>query len=646
MAEDDRVSVTVEADASGGVTAFDALAASVDKLGGSLTGASGKMASMADAAESTVIPHRAAHQAMNLVGADLIAMTGAGSAAVGPMHLLSSTLFAVAMGGAAVSAPFIAMSVVIAAASYAMKTLTADTKDNTKAQSDALTVYKSDADILDAYTAAGGRLTASLQALHTQINAGKQATLSDMQAKAAAALSTDQLTVANDKLAISASKAYAAEHGWTAQMMASDNAFKIATDVLRKHEDQLILDQQAVTALSNGYATWQEYIKSTTTVLNSNKKAADEAWAVYNDLNAQAAKYISAQEEKSAKAVEANKKEAESFARFSTAASLGTEELEIRTVELSGSLDKIPAKYDKMEMAALKYYADEGARIQVSSATRTQKDAQMVNLEQQKTSRLIAIGAQEQAAKEQQIKQWLGVAQNADATLVSSASSAFLSIRSGFSNSVASMIVEGKNFGASMHQVFIQAAEQVISKLIEVEVVDRAINLARQGYAIATGATQTIAAEEAAVATLATDKIVKIHEAATSLSLAVLNAEAFGALGGPLGSAASGSAEFEIASPWAAATAAATGADFIADRPTRMLVGEGGQSERVTVTPISQGGGGTSSGGGGDTVVTFTGDIVVNGIQNPRAFADQIALLVTQAIRGRAQINLVGKSIH
>jgi hypothetical protein len=93
--------------------------------------------------------------------------------------------------------------------------------------------------------------------------------------------------------------------------------------------------------------------------------------------------------------------------------------------------------------------------------------------------------------------------------------------------------------------------------------------------------------------------------------------------------------------------AAATGADFIADRPTRLLVGEGGQGERVQVTPLSQGGGGSSSstGANGDTYYFTFGDIVAQGVSDPRAFANKIALLISQAIRGRGQINATGKSI-
>ena len=91
----------------------------------------------------------------------------------------------------------------------------------------------------------------------------------------------------------------------------------------------------------------------------------------------------------------------------------------------------------------------------------------------------------------------------------------------------------------------------------------------------------------------------------------------------------------------------ATGADFITDRPTNLLVGEGGEGERVQVTPLSQGGGGSSSstGANGDTYYFTFGDIVAQGVSDPRAFANKIALLISQAIRGRGQINATGKSI-
>ena len=94
------------------------------------------------------------------------------------------------------------------------------------------------------------------------------------------------------------------------------------------------------------------------------------------------------------------------------------------------------------------------------------------------------------------------------------------------------------------------------------------------------------------------------------------------------------------------AASAAVGADFIADEPTHLLVGEGGQAERISVTPMSQSGSSNSAAASGQGININFGDIIVQGIQNPRDFADQIALLVTQSIRGRAQLNMTGRGIY
>jgi hypothetical protein len=85
----------------------------------------------------------------------------------------------------------------------------------------------------------------------------------------------------------------------------------------------------------------------------------------------------------------------------------------------------------------------------------------------------------------------------------------------------------------------------------------------------------------------------------------------------------------------------ATGADFVASRPTLMMVGEGGEDERVQVTPRSQAQvasvGGNS--GGGDTYNIS----VVNQISG--GDSDQLAEKVMQktiyAIRARGQLNFV-----
>ena len=86
----------------------------------------------------------------------------------------------------------------------------------------------------------------------------------------------------------------------------------------------------------------------------------------------------------------------------------------------------------------------------------------------------------------------------------------------------------------------------------------------------------------------------------------------------------------------------AVGGDFLVDQPTRLLVGEGGQSERVTVTPLSKSS--TTNSTANVTNINI-GNISLPSVKNPRDFIDQLALLVTQNIRGRGQLNLVGKGI-
>lgn len=87
----------------------------------------------------------------------------------------------------------------------------------------------------------------------------------------------------------------------------------------------------------------------------------------------------------------------------------------------------------------------------------------------------------------------------------------------------------------------------------------------------------------------------------------------------------------------------ATGVDTIVSGPYPFIAGEGGQPERVTVTPLGGGGGGLDK-GGGDTY--HIGPFNVYDAKDPMVFAQKVMSYISQQTRGRGQIKPVGASIY
>ena len=71
---------------------------------------------------------------------------------------------------------------------------------------------------------------------------------------------------------------------------------------------------------------------------------------------------------------------------------------------------------------------------------------------------------------------------------------------------------------------------------------------------------------------------------------------------------------------------AQTGADFIANKPTTMMVGEGGQSERVTVTPIGTPSAFEGGGVGGSVVINISSPLLDDSV------ADEIIPRIREAV--------------
>lgn len=80
------------------------------------------------AQESSVIPHRAAHQALSLVASDLTAVAGGSEVAHGAVRVLDSVLFQMAVTGGAVSIGFIALVAAAVGIGSVMRSASEDTK--------------------------------------------------------------------------------------------------------------------------------------------------------------------------------------------------------------------------------------------------------------------------------------------------------------------------------------------------------------------------------------------------------------------------------------------------------------------------------------------------------------------------------------
>ena len=128
---------------------FNLLAAASSKAGDgiSLAGA---------VSQASVIPHRAAHQALNLVTMQMSQLAGASGMAAGPLHVVDSILFSMAMTGGAISLTFVAVTAAVVG------------------MTSAITYFvKSGRDASEAYD----KLLADVKALGPATDAAAQATL-------------------------------------------------------------------------------------------------------------------------------------------------------------------------------------------------------------------------------------------------------------------------------------------------------------------------------------------------------------------------------------------------------------------------------------------------------------------------------------
>ena len=282
--------------------------------------------------------------------------------------------------------------------------------------------------------------------------------------------------------------------------------------------------------------------------------------------------------------------------------------------------------------------------LKAAAAYETSMASMRTSQTQQKIE--IAKHFDEMADKE---RAWWGLSKSGTEDMSHYASGQFQNMASSFGNVAGKMMVEGQNFKTATAGLIRELAVQAIDQFAAMGVKYAAM----QAYEAYThrSAQSAITAQQTA-ATAAQVAVVGAGSTAMVTSLnAVADAQAL-AYGGPYaGPAMEAEMNLAFAPLYTMAVpkpvGLALGGDFLVDKPTYIQVGEGGQTERVTVTPSSTGGGTSGGGAGSGDVYNFTfGDIVVQGVQNPREFAEQVALLTIQRIRGRGDLSMIGRSIH
>lgn len=231
---------------------------------------------------------------------------------------------------------------------------------------------------------------------------------------------------------------------------------------------------------------------------------------------------------------------------------------------------------------------------------------------------LKAINAEEQAdtramhLRDQQLTQlehYFGVQTSEENQFLALSGKVAQGFSSAFSNAFAQTLVEGKKFTDAFKDEFKHMAEAIIADIVRMIVE------------------------------------MEIFNSLMSFGLGGGGGLLGGLLGGgrpnPLGpSGVPGYANYASLGPSANF---AMGGDFLVDQPTLIGVGEGGETERVSISPLSQGGGG--GGGSGTTIGSVEVNLHVHGVSDPREIAEQTAPYLIDIIRGRGNLSFTGPNI-
>lgn len=596
--EGNNIGVTVTADATGGVIAFDGLAQAVNRFNGVMNEAPGRFANLAAASDRALIPHRAAHQALNLVTRQVAMLGGASAAASGPLRVFDSILFQLGMTGGAVSLPFIAITAAVVGLT---SVFVAHHAAVAKTNAEYATLIAKENSLLEATDKGTVATIKSAEAM--------------LQKLEAQLLIQEKMPTNWDKI-----KSYG--------VSALDAVGKGAGVVNRAIES--ILFPGAVTfpgldALSAKLQAANPIIDETRKKIEAQREAIrklgdiaqetahKEAQAFSDDIFEK--QLVGARKAEEALESFTNTTKESAFQALSYVGGLWEGEAGVVSASLTKEIAAITKHYDSAIEAAKK------ANVQV------------LGLESAKNTAIVAAGAKTQLQIQAQQKSSFGLQSNVLKDFQKLGLNVANTVATSFGNAFAKMIVDGATFSDVMTSLWKQIASQVIAEIVAMGV-RYALYEAVKAIQAATGAGEQVLFASAANYLIASS--------AAWVAAANAYATAAGIPGLAEARAAQAFSEVKMMAVAAGALKMAVGGDFLVDQPTRLLVGEGGQSERVTVTPLSKSS--TTNSTANVTNINI-GNISLPSVKNPRDFIDQLALLVTQNIRGRGQLNLVGKGI-
>jgi len=640
----DEEDVVINADASGGVEAFQSMGVAVQNFHQDMDNIK------TDFAQS--FEHVGLHlftsnlmSSIGMTGEARVAYMGLSAvmaAVSGVFELSAGTLapFVIALGAAALIWKEFSGSA--ANAGQAVQDHEQAVQSDLTAQESATASYKDAIGSLDAYAASVGALPPKLADLKAALEAGLGAStqasahdigvqMGDLQTKILATKDTmSDLTekIALDRLAQSEAN-QGTEQG-AAEWAKAGNAIVVMGQALDSAKDKLAAQQAQLATLkadlpyvAEGYKSAGDYAQqmadAATAAYKANLKSIDDIIAA-DEAEMQALDETGAAADAAA---EKQTRAAEQIAAGITALAAQQQQYAAQDIEITGDewsqkTAKVAEASAKQEEALDKYYAKllEDARKSGADTTAitAQYEAAKVQLAQTSTDQ-----------QAQVLRSFVGINQNLYQSMEAEGSSVFKSLATGFGNAVGQMVVQGKSFSDSMQKVFTSMEEAFISKVAEMTAQWLAF-MALQGVA---------GMFSGGGASLGSLSGVGMMGGAPGASLSGVGGIPTNFLQGlpPTGS---------IPVPTYAG-----GVDTILSSPTLLIAGEAGE-ERLQITPQKGGGSppAAAGGGGGSGGISVTfGDIHLHGVQDPQSLANQLLPYIAQAIKGRGQVGLTGPGL-
>jgi len=417
-----QIGVTVSADADDAIAAMGALSGSIERLGTSVSGTAPAFAEAAagSSAFAHAFDHFGAHEA-SLGLAEFAGVTGN----VGPLaRAMTGGIMAGAEGlglltGAA--APLVAGLSLLAGVFLLVK---GNEDKHTESLAASLKGLEGNVAAIDDYVAAGGRLTAALQKERDMEQAAALEIVKKIEAQTKATLADDEAALKTAQTTQAYLQRTAARNGDTMGLAA------YALEV-KKHQDAVTEDTNTLAANEHGFATWQEYVKSGTTVLKEHTKAVAEAEAAEDKAFAVWSRGIDQMNQEEA----AYGRNYEAITKF-----IAKKDEEAQKLNAGpGKDDKIAAQYQAQVEAAQQAYDQIREKAGHSSD-------ELEAIKASETQYMAALSRNRAMKEEEDTRASFGLQATDMLEFESTAKSVAQSFESGFANAFAQALVNGKSF--------------------------------------------------------------------------------------------------------------------------------------------------------------------------------------------------------